>query len=71
MGGWEIMADPMTISFGVFLLLLRRMGTDAQGLYRAVPGEQTRMTYYASAIVQWWEPAVSRECPGPIGEQPS
>ena len=59
------------ISEALHMLLLRRMVTEANGVYRAVPEEQTLMIYYANAIAQWWEPAVSRECPGSIGEQPS
>ena len=59
------------ISEALHMLLLRRMVTEANGVYRAVPEEQRLMTYYANAIAQWWEPAVSRECLGSIGEQPS
>jgi glycerol-3-phosphate O-acyltransferase len=59
------------ISEALHMLLLRRMVTEANGVYRAVPEEQTLMTYYANAIAQWWEPAPPRECPGSIGEQPS
>ncbi|MBC2735348.1 MAG: glycerol-3-phosphate acyltransferase [Desulfobacteraceae bacterium] len=59
------------ISEALHMLLLRRMVTEANGFYRPVPEEQTLMAYYANAIAQWWEPAVSRECPGSIGEQPS
>ena len=59
------------ISEALHMLLLRRMVTESNGAYRVVPEEQPLMTYYAAAIAQWWEPAVSRECPGSIGEQPS
>jgi hypothetical protein len=59
------------ISEALRMLLLRRMVTEANGVCRAVPEEQTLMPCFANAIAQWWEPAVSRECPGSIGEQPS
>jgi glycerol-3-phosphate O-acyltransferase len=44
------------ISEALHMLLLRRMVTESDGVYRAVPEEKALIDYYANAIGQWWEP---------------
>ena len=58
------------ISEALNMLLLRRVVTDNNGVYRAVPKEKNLIDYYANAIGQWWEPAVPQDREASMGEKP-
>lgn len=49
------------ISEALHMMLLRGMLTEINGVYRAVPEEQTLINYYANAIGQWWDPAADQQ----------
>jgi len=56
------------ISEALHMLLLRRMVTENEGVYRAVPEEKTLIDYYANAIGQWWEPPIDPDRVDPVAE---
>jgi glycerol-3-phosphate O-acyltransferase len=58
------------ISEALNMLLLRRIVTDKNGVYRAVHEEKALIDYYANAIGQWREPVAPQGCDASMGEKP-
>lgn len=54
------------ISEALHMLLMRRMVTEDNGIYRAVPGEKTLLAYYANAISHWWMPTAVTGAAPPV-----
>ncbi len=56
------------ISEALHIMLLRRMVTEENGVYRAVAEEKPLIAYYANAIGHWWDASASRRPAATIGE---
>ena len=57
------------ISEALHVLLLRRLVTEAQGVYRAVDEEGAVIAYYANAIAHWWDAPAPAEVHEPLRKQ--